>query len=272
VCVWEDPNDDGNPVDAVLLTQQATTVANGDTDILNVVPITPVNVNGAFFVGAFCPTQWSTPALSDFPASIDTTNPSLGRSWIVAHSPSTGFNPVNLAGPYSINLTETSTIGAAFDGVWLLRAEGSAAAPTIYCTAKLTSNGCTPSIGSTGVASATTGSGFIVNGTTFINNKNCLLFYGSAGQASAPFQGGTLCVKTPIKRTGSTNTFGNPPPNDCSGAPQIDMNAFALTQPVGSVLQTVGTVIDCQWWGRDPGFIAPNNTQLSDGLEYVVGP
>jgi hypothetical protein len=144
-----------------------------------------------------------------------------------------------------------------------------------YCTAKTTANSCVPSIGSTGAPSATSGSGFIVNGTTFINNKSCLLFYGTTGQAATTFQGGTLCVKTPIKRTPGTNTFGNPPPNDCSGAPAIDMNLFAAGGGGGTPLPALlvpGTVVDCQWWGRDPGFPAPNNTQLSNGLEYTVGP
>jgi hypothetical protein len=149
------------------------------------------------------------------------------------------------------------------------------AAPVVYCTAKTNSLLCTPSIGSTGTPSATSGSGFMVNGTSFINNKSCLLFYGTTGQAATPFQGGTLCVKTPIKRTPGTNTFGNPPPNDCSGAPGIDMNLFAVGGGGGIPLPALtvpGTVIDCQWWGRDPGFAAPNNTQLSNGLEYTVGP
>jgi hypothetical protein len=146
---------------------------------------------------------------------------------------------------------------------------------TIYCTAKITSNSCTPSIGSSGAASATAGSGFIVSATNVINNKNGLLFYGTTGQASLPFQGGTLCVKVPVRRTGSTNSGGNPPPNDCSGVFSLDMNAFAVSPgpPVPAPALTVpGTVVDCQWWGRDPGFAAPNNTQLSNGLEYTVGP
>jgi hypothetical protein len=125
------------------------------------------------------------------------------------------------------------------------------------------------------ISSATAGSGFTINGTNFINNKNCLLFYGMNGQTAVPYQGGTLCVKTPIKRTGSTNTFGNPPPNDCSGVPSMDFNAFAVSggPPIPDpLLTTPGTVVNAQWWGRDPGFAAPNNTQLSDGLQFTVGP
>jgi hypothetical protein len=53
----------------------------------------------------------------------------------------------------------------------------------------------------------------------------------------------------------------------------IDMNTFALSPgpptPLAA-LKIPGTIVDCQWWGRDPGFPAPNNTQLSDALEYKI--
>ena len=171
---------------------------------------------------------------------------------------------VNMANP--VPVTPTS-----INGFQLI--PNGCAAPTPYCIAKPTSNGCNPVIGSSGTPSATAGNGFFVNATQMINNKNCLLFYGTTGQASVPFQGGTLCVATPIKRTPGTNTLGNPPPNDCSGVPQIDMNLFASGGLGGTPLPALliqGTVVNCQWWGRDPGFAAPNNTQLSDGLEYTV--
>ena len=151
-----------------------------------------------------------------------------------------------------------------------------APSPVIYCTAKQNSLGCLPAIGSIGAPSATAGSGFSVRATSVLNNKNGLLFYGINGRAAIAFQGGTLCVKAQIKRTPSVNSGGNPPPNDCSGLFTIDMNLFAAGGIPGGTplpeLSLPGTLVNCQWWGRDPGFIAPNNTTLSDGLEYVVGP
>ena len=143
-----------------------------------------------------------------------------------------------------------------------------------YCTAKVTSNGCTPAIGWSGTPSASSGSGFTVTATNMINNKSCILFYGVNGRAANPFQGGTLCVKAPVRRTPGTMTGGNPPPNDCSGSPSLDMNLFAVGGLGGNPLPALlipGTVVDCQWWGRDPGFPAPSNTQLSDALEYTIG-
>jgi hypothetical protein len=148
-------------------------------------------------------------------------------------------------------------------------------APLSYCTAKLNSLGCMPTIGSSGTPSATAASGFAVNATNMINNKSCLMFYGTTGQSSGAFQGGILCVKAPVKRTPGTTTGGNPPPNDCSGAPSIDMTAFAVGALGGtplSALTVPGTVVTCQWWGRDPGFAAPINTQLTNGLQYTICP
>ena len=146
----------------------------------------------------------------------------------------------------------------------------------IYCNAKLNSLGCTPTIGWVGTPSVSLPAGFFVQATQVRNNKNGLLFYGINGRENTPYQGGTLCVKPPIKRTPATNSGGTlPPTNDCSGVFSIDMNAFATGSLGGNPLAALsvpGTLVQCQWWGRDPGFAPPNNTTLSSGLEFTICP
>lgn len=145
--------------------------------------------------------------------------------------------------------------------------------PVGYCTAKLNSLGCTPVMSYTGVASASANSGFVVRADSVLNNKVGLLLYSTSGRGATPFAGGTLCVQAPLRRTTSASSGGNPPPNDCSGAFAMDFNAFAagaLGGTPSAALRVPGSVVRAQWWGRDPGFPAPNNTTLSAGLEFTL--
>jgi hypothetical protein len=150
-----------------------------------------------------------------------------------------------------------------------------AGVPHAYCTAKVNSLGCVPSVLSAGSPSASAASGFTVSCTQSRNNKPGLMLYSVLGRAALPFSGGTLCLGAPIRRTPGLHSGGSPAGSDCSGVFSIDMNAFARGSLGGTPapsLSCVGTVVDCQFWGRDPGYPPPNDTQLSNGLEYVVGP
>lgn len=145
-----------------------------------------------------------------------------------------------------------------------------------YCTAKTNSLGCVPAIRSSGAPSASSSFGFDIACDHARNNKNGLLFYSLTGRAALPFQGGTLCVASSVRRTVHGNSGGTPAPvNDCSGVFRLDMNAFAHGLLGGSPhasLTVAGTLVQGQWWGRDPGYAAPNNTQLSDAIEWTVCP
>jgi hypothetical protein len=143
--------------------------------------------------------------------------------------------------------------------------------PSLYCVSKLNSQGCLPVINYEGDPRSSASAGFVVHATQVLNNKSGLLLLGTNGRAAVPFQAGTLCVNAPIHRTPLVNAGGNLPPTDCSGVFAIDMNRYAAGGPLPA-LSVAGTVVNCQWWGRDSGFAAPNNTSLSAGLEYTVCP
>ena len=148
--------------------------------------------------------------------------------------------------------------------------------PLTYCTPKTNSLGCIPSIGFIGSSSATAGSGFTLLASNVRNNKPGLLIYTNNGAASIPFQGGLRCVESPVRRSIQLNAGGNPAPaNDCSGVYSLDMNAFAIGAVGGipaSYLIVPGTQVNVQGWGRDQGFAAPNNSTLTNALEFVVCP
>ena len=100
--------------------------------------------------------------------------------------------------------------------------------PVRYCVAKTNSLGCVPMIDSTGTPSTTVLSGFVITDGNVRNNKHGLLFYSINGRNDVPFQGGRLCVASPIRRTPGVNSGGNPPPNDCSGVYAIDFASFRM--------------------------------------------
>ena len=149
---------------------------------------------------------------------------------------------------------------------------------SVYCTAKLNSLSCTPSIGAVGSPSATNSFPFVVSASQVRNQKSGLMMYTPNGAQSAlPFQGGTLCIApSGLKRTPASSSGGNPlPVNDCSGVFSLDFNAFGaglLGGNPSAALSIPGNTYQCQAWGRDPGFPAPNNTTLSDALDVVIGP
>lgn len=115
--VWDDPNDDGDPTDAVLVSQINSTVQNVDTDIL-VTYALPASVltNGVFFVGASV-----AHGLGEFPAPLDgsTCDGSLGRAWVAGNTSGTmNFNSLG-----SNDVPPVELDGMDLPGVWLLRTD-----------------------------------------------------------------------------------------------------------------------------------------------------
>jgi hypothetical protein len=146
------------------------------------------------------------------------------------------------------------------------------AAASSYCTAGTTTNGCTATMSSTGVARVAQTSGFVITMSNVEGQKQGILFYGVSGRTALPWgSGGTsyLCVKSPTQRMGTQSSGGNL--NQCDGAISIDWSAFIASHPTAlGVPFTSGDMVQAQGWFRDP----PNvkTTSLSDALAFALCP
>jgi hypothetical protein len=140
-------------------------------------------------------------------------------------------------------------------------------APGTYCTGKTNSLGCVPWMGWTGTASASSSSPFLVTCSNVINQKTGLLIYSHLPDAAA-FQGGTLCVKSPLKRTAVQNSGGSASGTDCTGTFSFDFNA-RIQSGVDATL-VVGSEVFSQYWSRDPG--SPSTTSLSNAARSLINP
>ncbi len=142
-------------------------------------------------------------------------------------------------------------------------------APAAFCTAKVNSLGCLPSIDSIGTPSATSPAPFTITAHTVLNFKNGLFFYGYLGPAAIPFFGGTLCTVPPLRRAGLQNSGGSfPPANDCSGSYAIAFNA--LIQGGTDFLLVPGQEIVGQFWSRDPLHVDGTGVGLTDAIQFVI--
>lgn len=140
--------------------------------------------------------------------------------------------------------------------------------PETYCLPKLNSLGCTPQIGWAGqLPSISDPDPFFVTASQVLNQKNGLLYYGISGRGTASFQGGTLCVRQPVRRTGIQNSAGSGYGDDCSGTFSFDFSAW-LDSGIDPNL-AAGLTVDAQYWSRDPA--ASFSSSLTGGLEFEIG-
>ena len=140
--------------------------------------------------------------------------------------------------------------------------------PTTFCTAKLNSVGCLPSMSSSGVLSLSVGNDdFYALASNELNNVNGMLIW-SSNPASVPFYGGTLCVGPGIHRTPVQNSGGSPTGVDCSGGYSFN---FSRAYVLGYAVQP-GQRLYAQCWSRDPGYSPPYNVGLTNGLSFTVCP
>jgi hypothetical protein len=214
-------------------------------------------------------------APNDDTAAVDGGEARLlfGNSGLVLNSWYGGFNDhlgrgVGSAGDLNADGLGDFVIGANAAPFWAGEAYVHLAgsdAPTLYCSAKVNSRGCTPMIGTEGVPSLTVADGFAVTAVNVINQKFGLLFWG-AGPRNTPFQGGTLCVAPPLVRTTPIQSGGNSGAPDCSGSYRFEFTHAYLT---ARGLQA-GDRVHAQFWARDPA--ASFGVGLTDAVAFDVLP
>jgi hypothetical protein len=285
VAVWDDPDANGNPINiggvAVLLEQKPWTITQQNTGMLENIPISPTIVTRRFFIGG-----WLKHAAGQFVAPLDTSQVSSGRCWLAGSTnPALPFNPKHL-GSNPNKPVPLPQGNPSFDGVWVLRAEGTGDAPTKFCTAKPGLACGVPTLTTSGVPSATAGSGFTVTSGPARTCRSGILLYNTNFINGVPFQGGTLCVDSMgLRRAGSTNSMGTPGGANCDGAFSIDMNTFAVGNwvvpncdgtPSGiapnnpaAFLTVAGTQVSTQWWGRDS---VATGSFVSEAVRFTIGP
>jgi hypothetical protein len=139
-----------------------------------------------------------------------------------------------------------------------------------YCTAGTSASGCQAVLDSTGTASASAPSGFVVSASSVEGQKDGLFFFGDSGRQAAPWGSGSSyqCVVPPVART--SLLAGNGTAGVCDGALGEDLNARWTAKPAQN--PGAGATVQVQLWYRDPFNSSNQTTSLSNAIEVVVQP
>jgi hypothetical protein len=137
--------------------------------------------------------------------------------------------------------------------------------PSPGCQGKVNSLGCLPYVGHNGAPPSLSGGLFEVHGHNVSESTYGLLTW-SLQPTSVPFQGGTLCVGAPQRRTPVQSSGSFEAGAECPGR-----FAFRWTSAyLASWGLTAGTDVYCQFWGRDAG--DPWNSTMTDLLAFRLVP
>lgn len=174
---------------------------------------------------------------------------------------STALAPITLYWSVECVDAELVRYGTYGRGIWDYRVPQPVLAQ-VYCTGKLNSAFCLPAIGFSGVPATGGTAPFLVTASQILAQRSGLLFYGFQPH-TGNYQGGTLCVRAPVTRTGIQNSGGSGP---CGGTYSFDFNA--LVRSGSDPALASGASVHCQYWYRDPQ--DPFNTGLSDALQFTL--
>lgn len=140
--------------------------------------------------------------------------------------------------------------------------------PVPYCSAKISSLGCIPTINWQGSPTSSGPDDFKVGASDVLNNSMSVLYW-SRISTITPFMNGTLCIDSASKTIAVARpSGGNPPPSDCSGVPVFDFTQAIMTANG----LAAGDLLFAQWWYRDPANIDGTGFGLTDALAFEILP
>jgi hypothetical protein len=143
----------------------------------------------------------------------------------------------------------------------------------IYCTAGTSAIGCTPRIGAKGFASQTKASGFDLFALELPGGADGMFFIGTNGRQANTWGSGTSyqCVVPPVARGGLQQGFGRP--GGCDNDIWQDWNAlWCPTCPKPAKNPGAGSIVQAQFWYRDPQNTSNMTTSLTDAIEFELCP
>ncbi|MCY2959021.1 MAG: hypothetical protein NTY35_02560 [Planctomycetota bacterium] len=277
VALWDDPNDDGDIGDGVLLVTASGTIAAGsvETDVFQSISIPPTDVSGVFFVGAVTgttgPPTYPAPIDSDSAARCDTRPGSF-----VAAALGTTFDYQSL-GLNALAPMRLESVG--IQGTFLLRAEctpiftgtpfcfGDGQGTPCPCgnnAAPGTNSGCRNSLG-LGALLRASGSASISSDTVRLDgsqmlNGTALYFQGSAqfgGGLGTVFGDGLRCAGGTIRRLAVRVNSGGASFLPSLGSPSI--SALGQVSVPGARSYQV-------WYRNAAAFCTSSTFNLSNGI------
>jgi hypothetical protein len=290
VAVYEDPNDDGNPSDGVLLTSTTATVSPGsiDTDVFQTITLpSAVSATGVFFVLAVVNHN-----AGEFPGPLDQSSGGGGvcgagpGSWVAGDTTGT-FNYTVL----SANNDPPQTMASVgLPGNWLLRVNCGPSGPTgtAYCFGDgsggaacpcgnngAAGNGCAHSLNPAGANLAGSGTAsvssdsVVLTGSGMPPTTTCLYFQGTSA-VDVVFGDGKRCVGGSIVRLGTKTNVGGTSQFPAAGDPSITVRAatYSPPQPIAA-----GDIRSYQCWYRNAAaFCTPATFNLTNGYAITWGP
>jgi hypothetical protein len=280
VAVWEDPDDDGDPADAVLVATGAAQMVGQHTDALQTIAVNPVAIlDGKFFVGAWVLHSIGFP----IPRDILGCNGRPGVGWLVGNAGGP-LNTMNLAAntdpPFQPPNGQTyifllradcqpASVGTAF-------CAGDGVAPHTPCPCANHSSpnalaGCLNSFGvggrlrASGVASLSADT--VVLRADHLPASSVLFFQGTTQQGGgngAPFGDGLRCAGGGVIRLRSYAATGTPG----SASSTYPQGADPSVSQRGGVT-VPGTRTYQAWYRNSAAFCTASPFNLSNGVEIA---